>query len=386
LASNEATFFCRESATIVNGKVNVDPPSSISCPAQFYFSATITRNSAGDVGYHWERSDGTASQDRVEQFSSNAPTGGQTVDDTWCLSVSDTSNFTGWERLHITYPNDVISQQASFTLTCPGGPGGYGGTFPLHVGWNMISSPGASAPVSSLQGDCSFTGGPWWWDGSQYQQPATIDPGKGYWVKVDRACTIQALASLNTQSFTLFDGWNMISSLLSWNTINLRGNCTLLSGPWWFDGQQYQQVAPDKNMEVFKGYWVKVGKGPGSSVCKVLGAGLHGSWDDSFLPPGPPVESRMQLALLDLRVTMAKAGEIELQIKGHGIVSSEVHVYALSGQLLADAHGTASQLHFMILSPNGQPLANGVYLYLVTVHGANGETLNSGIKKFVILR
>jgi hypothetical protein len=160
-------------------------------------------------------------------------------------------------------------------------------------------------------------------------------------------------------------------------------------------------------MNGFKGYWVKVG-----GSCSLTGQGeasLAPATGNLLIPPGPPMaaaglfaellnlfgveeiekaqqQSAMPLALSEVRLVSANAHRIELQVKGQGIVSSEVRFYALSGQLLADAHGTASQLHFTILSPNGQPLANGAYLYLVIVHGANGETLNSEIKKFVILR
>jgi len=44
------------------------------------------------------------------------------------------------------------------------------------------------------------------------------------------------------------------------------------------------------------------------------------------------------------------------------------------------------QLRFRALDKAGHPLANGVYLYIVTVRGFNGEILSSQVKKLVILR
>ena len=90
----------------------------------------------------------------------------------------------------------------------------------LHVGWNMISSPIGSVSLSALQGNCSFSGHPWRWDGTKYQQAAMIDPGKGYWVKVNSPCTMQASGSRTSQNLNLVSGWNMISSSGSVRTHN----------------------------------------------------------------------------------------------------------------------------------------------------------------------
>jgi hypothetical protein len=399
--------------TVANVVTSVNPASTTACPADFSFRGEINSNAVtGDVVFRWERSDGTigslqiytlTGNETVYKVGSPPPLYTSVTNDTWRLNTSGTY----WAQLHVLAPNDIISNKASFTLTCPASapPVSSSNTLDLSPGWNMISSPFSSVPLSSLQGNCLVTGGPWWWNGSSYQQAATIDPGKGYWVKVVSACTMQAAAASPAPvNLSLFDGWNMISSAESWQQLNTAG-CNLVSGPWWYNGTAYQGLAPDTPMDGFKGYWVKVSGG-----CSLTSQTLHQSWVGSPLPSGTPAPAQglfvglltllgvqetiaaaqqqpaMPLTLREVRLFAANAIRIELQIKGQGIVSSEVHVYALSGQLLADTHGTASQLHFTILSPNGQPLANGVYLYLVTVHGANGETLSSEVKKFVILR
>jgi hypothetical protein len=283
----------------------------------------------------------------------------------------------------------------------PPPPGGGGLALDLHAGWNMISSPVGSVPLSALQGNCSIIGGPWWWDGTQYQQLATIDPGKGYWVKVGSPCTMQASGSSTPVGLILFAGWNMISSSGSWNLMNT-GGCSLLGGPYWYDGTQYQSVDPNTPLNGFQGYWVKIG---GSCSVNSQGLRLHSSWDESPLPPGEAqeflanflrllgvpqiamaIKSPPSLSLTQIRLTAINAGRIELQIQGTGIVSSAVRLYCLSGQLVAEAQGGGSKLSFAPLRYDGRPLANGVYLYIVAVRGAGGQITQSAVQKLVVMR
>jgi plastocyanin len=280
----------------------------------------------------------------------------------------------------------------------------------LHAGWNMISSPVGAVPLSSLQGNCSITGGPWFYDGvtppSGYSQPSTIESGKGYWVKVANACTMQASGSHVSQPMTLRSGWNMVSSSGSWNQMNT-GGCTLTGGPFFYDGvtppSGYQTLTPDTPMNSFQGYWIKVDRSCGVTS---QGLGSHSSWDDAPLPPGPPTRSAggfwagllqrlglqppmamaPPLALQEIRVTRAQAGRIELQIQGTGIVSSELRLYSLAGERIAQAQGTGSTLRMAALGRDGHPLANGVYLYLVMVRGLDRSVLHREVKKLVLLR
>lgn len=85
----------------------------------FNFSAIIAVNAPGTVTYKWERSDG-ATQATASSVTF-ASAGSQSVSTTWTLGpVSGlVVPFNGWERVHILTPNDVTSNQAGFTLTCP---------------------------------------------------------------------------------------------------------------------------------------------------------------------------------------------------------------------------------------------------------------------------
>jgi hypothetical protein len=91
------------------------------------------------------------------------------------------------------------------------------------------------------------------------------------------------------------------------------------------------------------------------------------------------------LALRDVRVNY-KAGQLDIRITGTGIGCSEVRLYMLSGQLIAEEQGMGDRLRLRAMDTNGLPLANGVYLYIVTVRGMGGQILTSELRKLVVLR
>ncbi len=92
--------------------VNVNPSASVgSCPVVFQFSAQVTVNQPGNVTYRWERSDGSSSSENNLNF---AGPGTQAANTNWNLGVEGNH----WERLHILSPNDMTSNQASFSLQC----------------------------------------------------------------------------------------------------------------------------------------------------------------------------------------------------------------------------------------------------------------------------
>ena len=81
------------------------------CPGVFNFSANITTNGAGNVTFHWEKSDGIP---RSPATIAVAGAGTVTVTDQWTSAPPGA----GWEQLHVTAPNDFTSSQATFTNSC----------------------------------------------------------------------------------------------------------------------------------------------------------------------------------------------------------------------------------------------------------------------------
>jgi hypothetical protein len=97
---------------VTNITATVDAPSySGPCPKTLTFTAIITANGPGTATYGWERSDGALGLTHSVTFSA---AGSQTVTETWQLGAT----YTGWEQLHVYNPNDIVSNQANFTLNC----------------------------------------------------------------------------------------------------------------------------------------------------------------------------------------------------------------------------------------------------------------------------
>lgn len=71
---------------------------------------------------------------------------------------------------------------------------------------------------------------------------------------------------------------------------------------------------------------------------------------------------------------------------GSGVTSVDVQVYNLSGSLVFDAQSVGNTLAFNGLSNDGQVLANGVYLYVMTVNGSDNQMVRTNVSKFVVLR
>ena len=92
-----------------------------------------------------------------------------------------------------------------------------------------------------------------------------------------------------------------------------------------------------------------------------------------------------------LRLTAAQAlsqgnGSFRFQALGSGITAVQVQIYDLAGGAVFDQEVSGNALTFNGLSHNGKPLANGVYLYVLTAKGAHGATMRTDVKKLVILR
>jgi hypothetical protein len=82
-------------------------------PTTFNFSTTITTNAAGTVSYQWLRSDGSTGATKSLVFDA---AGSKTTTASWASVPAD--NYTRWMKLHVLTPNDISSNQASFTISC----------------------------------------------------------------------------------------------------------------------------------------------------------------------------------------------------------------------------------------------------------------------------
>lgn len=94
----------------------VDEAAPEECPYTFSFTATFTLSEASTVRYRLEAGSDTAGFefDLPGEQSDTFAAGTHSV--TYTLDISD--SVSGWAQFHILSPNDLLSNQATFELTC----------------------------------------------------------------------------------------------------------------------------------------------------------------------------------------------------------------------------------------------------------------------------
>jgi len=76
----------------------------------------------------------------------------------------------------------------------------------------------------------------------------------------------------------------------------------------------------------------------------------------------------------------------QLNVEGQGISSVILEVFDSAGRRRLASEAFGPTLHWRMRDSEGRQLANGVYLYVVTVRGINGEAWRSGVRKLAMLR
>lgn len=148
-ATNSAGFWTKGTTVFVSGAptptsfavtsvtASVDPSFfSGACPTTFNSYAVITANGPGTVTYRWEDSEGGYKPTENVYFS-NA--GSHSVNTSW--PVGKSGSF--WVRVHVFTPNETVSNQASFILTCTSAPAtGWAGTWDTNWGTMVLTQTG----------------------------------------------------------------------------------------------------------------------------------------------------------------------------------------------------------------------------------------------------
>src|SRR6266487_513394 len=115
------SFVCQSPAPTVTSISASVSPQSYDCnqsQVTFNFNSTIylSANPTGvNITYVWRRSDG-ASMSPITNFVPAGPTTVK-VTNTWTLSIG-VHNGSYWERVDVSAPNSVSSNQAAFTVSC----------------------------------------------------------------------------------------------------------------------------------------------------------------------------------------------------------------------------------------------------------------------------
>jgi len=86
-------------------------------------------------------------------------------------------------------------------------------------------------------------------------------------------------------------------------------------------------------------------------------------------------------------VSLAQSAQgLTLSVGGSNVAGVGLTVYDLNGQTVFRQETAGTTLSWNYLGSDGRPVANGVYLYVVSVKDANGNVLTSEVKKLVVVR
>lgn len=77
---------------------------------------------------------------------------------------------------------------------------------------------------------------------------------------------------------------------------------------------------------------------------------------------------------------------LEFTVQGFGIAETTVELFTLTGARIRQARAEGQGVTLKLADEKGQMLANGVYLYVVTVRGWDGRELRSTVRKLIVLR
>lgn len=75
-----------------------------------------------------------------------------------------------------------------------------------------------------------------------------------------------------------------------------------------------------------------------------------------------------------------------LEVQGQGIRRTRLEVFDMAGRRLLTEEAEGNRLRFAAVDEAGRRWANGVYLYLVTVYGEQGQVRRSAVRKLMVLR
>jgi hypothetical protein len=217
-AANSAGDYTRTATVSVSGvppqsfivtsvTASAIPPSfSGSCPTLVTFYGAIAVTGSGTVIYRWESSEGgTGAMQSINFLGTSL----QEVNTT--LQADATGSY--WVRLHVFTPNEIISNQANFTLNCTPASGGiWGGTWSTTYGMMTLTQTGnqVSGNYEHSNGHIIGTVSGNVLTGTWSEAPSYAAP--------DNAGDVQLTISPNGKTFT--GGWRYGSSgswSMNWN-------------------------------------------------------------------------------------------------------------------------------------------------------------------------
>ena len=116
---------------------------------------------------------------------------------------------------------------------------------------------------------------------------------------------------------------------------------------------------------------------------------LIGDWDNdegTAGQPNAPALAGVVSGELTVRAASLMGRFVTFWALGVEVQGLEVEVYDLGGRKVWSGEGSGNRLIWTLLNSEGRPVANGVYLYVVTVRDQDGEPVRTEVRKLVVLR
>lgn len=105
---------------------------------------------------------------------------------------------------------------------------------------------------------------------------------------------------------------------------------------------------------------------------------------------GAEVAPQQELTPAGAAVTMQLKplghGEFRLRVESSTVTKLQVQLFALDGRLVLTEQAEGNTLEFRAADAQGRPLANGVYLYLVTAYTPDGREMRAPVQRLALLR
>jgi len=288
----------------------------------------------------------------------------------------------------------------------PPPPTGTSHTYGAKAGWYMVSVPAQGVSPEA------FGGTLYWWNGSAYERVTSLDPTRGYWVRLpaNKTVTVVGQASAADQVLVLaWAGWHQIGSpwpyakdqivvargpetrpwreavAMGWVRDNLFG--------WGADQGSYTDATA---LHPWYGYWIQTKV---ADVRLILKSAARLPTDLSVphplsppvglgSPPPPPGGDPVGIGVLIHPNPVMGYQPVTFVLDvtpGSRVLELRVQVFDLSNRCLWEGVGSPPALTWDMLDRKGQELANGVYLVVILVELEDGRRF-SQTRKLLILR
>jgi hypothetical protein len=157
---------------------------------------------------------------------------------------------------------------------------------------------------------------------------------------------------------------------------------------------EFFPIENDDDRDVFHWTWYCV---KDEAKARILGCSFFGDGRLGAAAGGDPrrrmePESGQLSAMARPFVTLQgvelkqSGGQYRFEAQGYNIEGVQVQVYNLAGKAVFSAESAGNSLSWNGLSTDGRRLANGVYLYVLTVKGTYGDIVQTKVQKLAILR